>query len=328
MGMSAVPNYVLYGEAIADRFPDGLHIETIHSRSSIHDWRIRPHRHHDLHQVFWIARGGGTASIEGVRTPFGPATLMVIPPLAIHGFRFEPGTEGFVVSIPAALVEAARAGLAEDGRGLDRPSVTTDRQDPAAAALAAILPLALEEYGSAGSGRRAALSALATFLVVQVARAVSAAEPREMVTGSDRRADLVRRFVRLVEERYREQISLSAYATALGVSVPHLTRVCRELLGLPARSVVHDRLVLEARRNLVYTSMTVSQVAFRLGFSDPAYFSRFFTERVGMSPSSYRAGVFSAAGDDPLGDEDMPLPDPVIAFAAARARGGTWDEGG
>lgn len=326
MGIAAVPNYVLYGEAISDRFPDGLHIETIHSRSSIHDWRIRPHRHHDLHQVFWIAAGGGTASIEGVRQDFGPATLMVIPPLAIHGFRFEPGTEGLVVSVPTALVDAVRAGLSDAGRVLDQPSVSSGRTDPAAAALAATLPLALEEYGSAGPGRRAALTALASLIVVQAARVVHAAEPRDSATGSDRRADLVRRFVRLVEERYREQIPLSSYADVLGVSVPHLTRVCRELLGLPARAVVHDRLVLEARRNLVYTSMTVSQVAFRLGFSDPAYFSRFFAERVGMSPSGYRAGVFSVAGDDPFAEE-IALPDPVVAFAAGPRGAGTWDEG-
>lgn len=326
MGLAAVPNYVLYGEALSDRFPDGLHIETIHSRSSIHDWRIRPHRHHDLHQVFWIAAGGGTASIEGLRHGFGPATLMLIPPLAIHGFRFDPGTEGCVVSIPSAAVEIARSGLADAGRVLDRPSVTSDRRDPAARALAATLPLVLEEHASVGPGRRAALAALATLLVVQVARAVEAAEPQETATGSDRRADLVRRFVRLVEARYRDQAPLSDYADALGVSVPHLTRVCRELLGLPARAVVHDRLVLEARRNLVYTSMTVSQVAFRLGFSDPAYFSRFFTERVGMSPSSYRAGVFSVAGDDILGEEPS-LPDAVVAYAAMRRPGGAHEEG-
>ncbi len=326
MGIAAVPNYVLYGEAISGRFPDGLHIETIHSRSSIHDWRIRPHRHHDLHQVFWITAGGGTASIEGGRHAFGPATLMVIPPLAIHGFRFEPGTAGHVVSIPAALVEAARGGLSDAGRALDRPAVVSGRTDAAAAALAATLPLALTEYGSLGSGRRAALQALAGLILVQVARAVHAAEPQEMASGSDRRADLVRRFVRLVEERYREQIPLGDYADALGVSVPHLTRVCRELLGLPARAVVHDRLVLEARRNLVYTSMTVSQVAFRLGFSDPAYFSRFFTERVGMSPSGYRAGVFSAVGDDPLAEE-IELPDPVVALSASHAALGFREEG-
>lgn len=326
MGLVAVPNYVLYGEAISDRFPDGLHIETIHSRSSIHDWRIRPHRHHDLHQVFWISAGGGTASVEGIRHGFGPATLMLIPPLAIHGFRFEPGTEGCVISIPSAAVEGARSGLADAGRVLDRPSVTSGRHDPAAAALAATLPLVLAEHAGVGPGRRAALSALATLLVVQVVRAVQAAEPQETATGSDRRADLVRRFVRMVEERYREQVPLSDYADALGVSVPHLTRVCRELLGLPARAVVHDRLVLEARRNLVYTSMTVSQVAFRLGFSDPAYFSRFFTERVGMSPSGYRAGVFSVAGEDPFAGDPL-LPDAVVAYAATRQAGGLRDEG-
>ena len=47
--------------------------------------------------------------------------------------------------------------------------------------------------------------------------------------------------------------------------------------------------MIEARRDLVYTAMTISQISFRLGFADPAYFSRFFAKRAGVSPSDYRA---------------------------------------
>lgn len=49
--------------------------------------------------------------------------------------------------------------------------------------------------------------------------------------------------------------------------------------------------MIEARRDLVYTSLTIAQISFRLGFSDPAYFSRFFAKRAGLSPSDYRANA-------------------------------------
>jgi AraC family transcriptional activator of pobA len=52
--------------------------------------------------------------------------------------------------------------------------------------------------------------------------------------------------------------------------------------------VVHQRLLLEAKRNLIYTNMTVNQLAERLGFADPAYFSRFFRRLSGASPKAFR----------------------------------------
>ena len=48
------------------------------------------------------------------------------------------------------------------------------------------------------------------------------------------------------------------------------------------------RLLIEAERQLRYTSMSVAQVAFHLGFDDPAYFSRFFTRRMGLTPRAFR----------------------------------------
>src|SRR5258707_9943947 len=52
--------------------------------------------------------------------------------------------------------------------------------------------------------------------------------------------------------------------------------------------VLEERLVLEAKRNLTYTNMTVAQIAYYLGFMDPAYFSRFFSKLAGESPAAFR----------------------------------------
>ena len=56
-----------------------------------------------------------------------------------------------------------------------------------------------------------------------------------------------------------------------------------------ALDLLHERLILEARRMLAYTPATIAEVAAELGFDDPAYFSRFFSRSVGASPSGYRA---------------------------------------
>lgn len=60
------------------------------------------------------------------------------------------------------------------------------------------------------------------------------------------------------------------------------------MLGRSALEVVHDRLLLEAKRDLIYTSMTVKEVSNALCFSDPAYFTRFFARNAGLSPTAFR----------------------------------------
>ena len=296
MNGPAVPAYALYGDRPEDRFPDGLHIETISARSTVHGWRIRPHRHQDLHQLFWIDGGGGVAEVGAAAHPLAPATAIVMPPLVVHGFRFRPGTAGYVASIPARTLHRAVGDDPMLRRALGRAAVFPVDATDAAADLRALRAAAHGEFAAGRPGRDHALVAHAGLLALWFARAVG--DPAGGTAPDDRRADLVRRYLDRVEADFAGERDLAVHAAALGVSVPHLSRVCRQLLGRPALAVLHDRVVLEAKRNLVYTSMTVAEVAYRLGFSDPAYFSRFFAARVGRSPSDYRSTVFMAADVD------------------------------
>jgi AraC family transcriptional activator of pobA len=72
------------------------------------------------------------------------------------------------------------------------------------------------------------------------------------------------------------------------VTPTHLSRLTREAFGCPATHMIRDRVVREARRNLVYTNLPVSTIAYSLGFNDPAYFSRTFAAATGLSPSEFR----------------------------------------
>ena len=67
-----------------------------------------------------------------------------------------------------------------------------------------------------------------------------------------------------------------------------LNTLCRALAGQSALQIVHQRIVLEAKRDLIYTSLTINQLADSLGFADPAYFSRFFRRMTGLSPRDFR----------------------------------------
>ena len=79
------------------------------------------------------------------------------------------------------------------------------------------------------------------------------------------------------------------YAATLCTSEASLRRACLATTGQTPIELLHLRLLVEAERQLRYTSMSVTQVAYYLGFEDPAYFSRFFSRRMGLSPRGFRA---------------------------------------
>jgi AraC family transcriptional activator of pobA len=100
---------------------------------------------------------------------------------------------------------------------------------------------------------------------------------------------VVERFRGLVEREFTRVHSVSAYARLIGVSPRHLSFRCRGALGESAGEVVRERIMLEARRLLLYTDLPVSRIGMRLGFDDPAYFARFFRRAAGESPTRFRA---------------------------------------
>src|SRR5262249_24177881 len=82
------------------------HIETISSRSAIHDWTIRAHRHANLFQILLIERGGGDMLYKAASIPFTAPAAVLLPATVAHGFRFQPSiTEGWIVSFTEDVVQ-------------------------------------------------------------------------------------------------------------------------------------------------------------------------------------------------------------------------------
>lgn len=96
------------------------------------------------------------------------------------------------------------------------------------------------------------------------------------------------RFLELVEEQYKERPSIADVARALQLSTKRLYATTAAARGLSPGKVIDHRLILEAKRRLVHSSEPVSSIAFSLGFTDPAYFARFFRKHTGQSPRSFR----------------------------------------
>ena len=92
----------------------------------------------------------------------------------------------------------------------------------------------------------------------------------------------------LVDQRFRETRRVGDYAGRLGISQTHLNRVCRQELGISALTVIERRIALEARRQLLFSTLTIKQIGAGLGYDDPAYFTRVLKRVLGATPASFR----------------------------------------
>lgn len=282
--------FQLYGDQFERYVPNLVHIEQIVDRARLHNWTIAPHRHPTILQMLFIDGGSGTLIADGIETPLDIPSLVVVPCDCPHAYRFDSDARGWVLSLADALLLDSRIACLDLNRFMQGNRV---------------LPLSLR-----GRGERAALIAT---LLEEIARRSREAEPQlddtlcstlalllataEELAGETAadgtgllrpRTALMRRFYRLVERRFREDLKVADFAAELNTSQTTLTRACREATGKSPLQLVIERRMLEAKRSLSFTNASVKEIADDLGFSDPAYFARNFRQYAGLTASAYR----------------------------------------
>ncbi|QXI35587.1 helix-turn-helix domain-containing protein [Pseudomonas promysalinigenes] len=287
--LPGVPLFQLYGENHQWPGTDLLHCEPISARSSLHHWEIKPHQHAELFQLLYVQRGQVQVEIEGMRSRISAAAVQVVPPLTVHGFRFSTDIQGHVLTFGTTLVAELEQRLGTPLGVLAKAACYPLGRDRVL--LRGLIDTLQHEYQGNASSRATMLQALVTALMVWISRRP---QPSEAPRNRDERdRHLLGQYLRLVEAHYREHLSVEAFAARLNISSLQLNQLCRRLSGQTALQVMHQRLLLEARRNLIYTRMSIGQLSDSLGFSDPTYFSRFFKRLSGQTPHAYRR-----AGDD------------------------------
>jgi len=285
--LPGVPLFQLYGENQAWPGTDLLHCESIPARSRLHHWEIKPHQHAELFQLLYVQRGQAQVEIEGVRSVVDEAAIQVVPPLTVHGFRFSADIQGHVLTFGTALVADLEQRLGAPLSVLTKAACYPLGKDRVR--LRNLVETLQQEYQGHEPSRVTLLEALVTALMVWISRRQQLGQaPRNR---DERDRQLLGQYLRLVEAHYREHLSVEDFAARMNIQSLQLNQLCRALSGQTALQVVHQRLLLEARRNLIYTRMSIGQLSDSLGFSDPTYFARFFKRLSGQTPNGYRRSV-------------------------------------
>ena len=273
----AIPVFNLFGETEA--FPDVVHCERLFVRASEHGWTISPHRHDRMAQLFHIETGKALTRVDEETWTLEGDSFLYVPVQIVHGFRFDPGTEGRVLSFPLPVMTGMGPAHVELGPRLFRPV-----SGPATQQMAALIEQFAETYDGAGIFRAQRLIGLAQTLLAMAAE-WSAASPSQLPSSRQR----LHQFDALLTAHHSDGWRVIDYATALSITPGQLSRICRETMGMNATTYIGSFVMTEACRMLAFTRVPVSEIGYRLGFDDPSYFTRRFRTVCGETPTQYRA---------------------------------------
>jgi AraC family transcriptional activator of pobA len=277
--ITPIPVFNLFGETSA--FPDVIHCERVFDRARLHGWKISPHRHHQMAQVFHIETGFARVTLDGAESALKNGEFLYVPPKIVHGFAFEQGTEGIVLSLPSPVIQRL---------GPTSPALTAWLTGTHHATLSEMAGTFLKQialfHDKSGTFRAQRLVALSHALLTTLAEdSAETDRPDQDQTRQMQRLDA------LISEHLTAGWGAADYARALHMTAGHLNRIVRKDTGATLTQYLETAVMTEACRHLAFTRLPVAEVGYRLGYTDPPYFSRRFRARMGETPTEYRARV-------------------------------------
>jgi AraC family transcriptional regulator, transcriptional activator of pobA len=274
----AIPSFALYGEDAV--FPDLIHIEEITDRAAHLNWTIAPHRHLHLHQVVYMHSGAAQITLDGARSALSAQSVVNLPSGCVHSFHFAPDAIGTVLTFPVPEWPEYFGPRADCAARLSRPFTAVDT-----GTLGDAIALLRQAYRSADILRTLALRHGTAGVLLALLQGESGAEQ----AGAKKSDPRMARLRAIIDAAPSLTQNVATLAAQLGLSQRQVARLCHSETGRPVQALLHSAILREACRELAYTRLHIAQIAHRLGFEEPSYFSRFFQRLMGETPSQYRA---------------------------------------
>lgn len=264
-----------------------------------------PHRH-DFYTIYWIKKGKLRQTIDTVTyNEVKKNTLFFLAPGQVHNLESSERLDGYMIAFRDAFmclkdqaeVSGINSGLFFNDRFSSVITITPEEEqdfEPIVRLMIKELELREPDYETAVHGL------LRYFLVL-----ASRIKGQSVSVGPDKHTahngSVFLKFKNLIEEQYKELKNVSDYAALLHIKPVLLNEISKQLSGITAGEHIRNRVILEAQRYLYNTDLTAKEIAYRLGFEDPHYFSRFFKKYTNQSPSEFKeaakaGGAFAMTG--------------------------------
>lgn len=276
----------LYGDLDCRPNDNYIFLELIETRSKGFDWVITPHLHAHLYQLFCIESGKVTVDTSSQSNAVSTPCVLVVPPDTLHGLRYSTNVKGKILTISDAVFNRLFPNATplvlefETLKCINFPSGSFDTIQRLFADID-------EELFSNKPGREDMLESLLRQLFIGLHRLVLH-HGNSLLTDTNATLQYYRRFMQSVKAA-DQQKSIPAFAKELNITAVHLNRICQQVRGKSALSIVQEHVIEQAKNYLSHTSYTVTEIAYRLNFEYPNYFARLFKKLNGMSPKEYRS---------------------------------------
>lgn len=263
--------------------PSFLYCEALNVRSEQHDWKIKPHRHASLFQIFIVTAGGGIVQLDDETHTIVAPAVVYIPNNVVHGFNWNIDSKGHVLSVTSAVIGQL---LNQDViSGLENSAFTCQITDSRLADIERLCNDIHDEERQTDAYSNMMLMAIVQRLLVWIYRNVPVSSKKQYLSKPEKK---LAQFKSLIATHSDEHHQVSWYANQIGVSGPHLNQICKTHENKSALSLIHDFILDEAKRCLIFADLRISAVADRLGFNDPSHFTKFFKAQTGETPRNYR----------------------------------------
>lgn len=249
-----------------------------------------PHRHDDFYEVLYIVEGSGTHTIDFQEYEVMPNHVFFLSPGQIHELKLSPDTKGYIFLFTSAFYHFNKT---DPFKLFDLPYFYTIesgsaplelKEERSKAHLGLLFNLAIQEINQVQADSEDSIRAWLDLILIHCKQHYTLEE----VNTKDKAQLLVRRFKQLIEYKCAENINICEYARTLSVSHNHLSEIVKMVTGRTSTDLVNDRMLLEIKRLLKYSSLNISEIAYQLNFSDQSYFSKYFKKLTGISPNDFR----------------------------------------
>ncbi|OBX08022.1 cupin [Gallibacterium salpingitidis] len=266
-----------------------IHYESFEKLRIFYGQFSKLHFHDRYFQLHYLTKGSIYLQLgENIYSLKAPCFILTSPSVP-HSFYTELDTVGHVLTIPQQFIWDLLRSIQQNNNYFHPLCMELDKNSHETKEMETILDKIVEEYQDSRVEKHTMLRLYTKILFINIARLkeknVQVAK-KLPVKGGD--IDMFNQFNQLIEQHFKKNWVISEYLTHLCISESRLNVLCKKFSGLSPKQIIIERQLQEARFKLLFTQDSISKIAYDLGFSDPAYFSRYFQARVGVSPKRFR----------------------------------------
>lgn len=280
----SIPTYDLSGITRHGILIERVEKRTISTENNLFDKGI----HRDSHYIFTLLESGHARMMVDFKVieATGAAAFFLLPGQVHEGILMDKVSGWFVAVKADLLPDHVRTVFEETLMDVHPVSIDTGWLEKLNRCAEMLQMTSAEEMLETKEGYLVAQSLMNAFTGMYAM--IFLGENSSETLNESRTAQLARQFRVLVRKEFKTMKSPSAYAASLNISRGYLTEVIGEITGKSAQHWIHQEVIIEAKRLLSFTTLTVKEIAYELGYSDHTYFSRLFSKVEGCPPSAFR----------------------------------------